>query len=274
LNVPPSADRRRRVRDHYDELSSYYAELWGEHIHHGYYARGDESREEATRGLIDRLVGDMRLPRGAAVLDVGCGIGGTARLLSRQYGCRVTGVTLSFVQACMARERDGAREASRFIVGDAAALPFAGAFDGVLAVEVLSHLENRDAFFAQTARLLRRDGRIGIAAWLKSSDLRGSRERRIVAPIEEGMLVTLPTKEQYEQLLAGAGFRLDSYRDISSEVARTWDLCLELVTKPALWSLAVQKGSDTLAFVKSFRAMQAGFSDGAFRYALIAAIKS
>ncbi len=269
-----SADRRRRVTAHYDELSGHYAELWGEHIHHGYYARGDETRDEATQALVERLVEDMQLPRGATVLDVGCGIGGTARLLSRQYDCRVTGVTLSSVQACMARERGNGRYAPRFVVGDAAALPFVGAFDALVAVEVLSHVDDRAAFFAQAARLLEPEGRMGIAAWLKSSDVSAAQERALVAPIEEGMLVTLPTRQEYERLLAATGLRLDGYRDISSEVARTWDLCLELVTKPAVWSLAVQKGSDTLAFVRSFRAMRAGFSHGAFRYALITATKS
>ena len=38
-----------------------------------------------------------------------------------------------------------------------------------------------------------------------------------------------------------------------------------------LWSLALEKGSDTLAFVSSFRAMQKGFAAGALRYAVIAA---
>ena len=96
----------------------------------------------------------------------------------------------------------------------------------------------------------------------------------LLRPIEEGMLVTLPTREEYERLLASAGLELGRYRDVSVNVARTWDLCLDLVTKPAVWSLAVRKGSDTLAFVKSFRAMQTGFANGAFRYALIAAARS
>ena len=64
---------------------------------------------------------------------------------------------------------------------------------------------------------------------------------------------------------------LRSERDVSREVARTWDLCLEIVAKPAVWSLAVQRGRDVLAFVRSFRAMQRGFASGCFRYGLLTA---
>ncbi len=265
------SDRRDRVAAHYDDLSPYYAELWGEHIHHGYYVRGDESREEATRALVDLLVADMQLPPRATVLDVGCGIGGTARLLARDHSCSVTGVTLSLVQARMALERGNGRQAPRFVVADAAALPFARAFDALLAVEVLSHVPDRGAFFANAARLLQPGGRLGIAAWLKASDLSPEQEKRLIQPIETGMLVTLPTRQEYEERLAVAGFDQVHYRDISSHVARTWDLCLELVASPVVWRSAVQKGSDTLAFVRSFRAMRAGFASGAFRYCLIAA---
>jgi tocopherol O-methyltransferase len=143
----------------------------------------------------------------------------------------------------------------------------------LLAVEVLSHVEDRGAFFNEAARLLGPGGRIGVAAWLKASGLSADQEERFIRPIEEGMLVTLPTREEYQGRLAAAGLALARYRDISAEVARTWDLCIELVSKPAVWSLAVRKGSDTLAFVKSFRAMQSGFANDMFRYALIAATK-
>lgn len=271
--MAPRRDRRNRVATHYDELSPHYAEIWGEHIHHGYYRRGDEGREEATHALVERLIADMELPPGSVVLDVGCGVGGTVRLLRRDHGCRVTGVTLSPVQARMARHRDESAARSHFVVGDAAALPFAGHFDALLAVEVLSHVEDRGAFFAEAARLSGPRGRIGVAAWLRASGLSAEQEERFIRPIEEGMLVTLPTREEYEDCLAAAGLTLAHYRDISAEVARTWDLCIDLVSKPAVWALAVQKGSDTLAFVKSFRAMQSGFANGVFRYALITATK-
>ena len=40
---------------------------------------------------------------------------------------------------------------------------------------------------------------------------------------------------------------------------------------PAVWKLALQRGGDTLAFVRSFRDMQRGYARGCFRYAMIVA---
>jgi tocopherol O-methyltransferase len=265
------AQRRARVAAHYDELSPHYAELWGEHIHHGYYERGDESRPEATRKLVELLLADLELAPGARVLDVGCGLGGTGRLLAREFGCAVTGVTLSSVQARMAQDLSPEPGDPLFLVGDAAHLPLRPSFDAILAIEVLSHVPERADFFREAVRLLRPEGRLGIAAWLAAEELTATQRRAYIDPIEDGMLVTLPTVSEYRGLLAGAGMEVQSVRDVSREVARTWDLCLEIVARPAVWSLALTKGRDVLAFVRSFRAMQRGFASGCFRYGLLTA---
>ncbi len=287
--------RSARVAAHYDELSPYYNDLWGEHIHHGYYLTGVESRRQATENLIELVVEDLDLGPGDRVLDVGCGVGGTSRYVAAECQCEVIGLTLSAVQARMATDAtpvaprpiaarsvgdarhapggSGRAATPRFIVGDAAALPLIGPFDALIAMEVLSHVEDRGAFFGEARRLLKGGGVIGIAAWLKADDLSPA-DAALIASIEEAMLVTLPTRSEYERLLSHTGFELVTYRDISTEVAKTWDLCLEIVTNPALWSLAVAKGRDTLVFVKSFRAMQKGFAGGVFRYAVLIAERS
>jgi len=292
--VERTAALRRRVAAHYDELTPYYAELWGEHIHHGLYETGAESRREATEKLIRLVAEGCRIEPGARVLDVGCGLGGTSRWLDRTFGCRAVGLTISEVQAGMARDRSragGPAEAGdsgdsqvrgsfagetgglRFVVGDAANLPLRGPFDAILAIEVLSHVGDRGGFFRDAAGVLAPGGRIGIAAWLKASALSPAAERRCIAPIETGMLVSLPTREEYERHLAARGLQLESYGDISAEVARTWDLCLELIRDRALWRVARQRGPDVVAFLGSFRAMRRGFASGAFRYAVLHAGK-
>ena len=266
-----TAGRNAQVAAHYDQLSPYYNELWGEHIHHGYYRRGDESRRQATENLIELVVEGLDLDLEARVLDVGCGVGGTSRYLASQHHCAVVGLTLSAVQVRMATDAtngvaDGAWP--RFIVGDAAAMPLSGPFDALIAMEVLSHVEDRAAFFGEARRLLRKGGRLGIAAWLKAENL-SPNDVALIAAIEEGMLVTLPTRHEYERLLSGAGFELVGYLDISAQVAKTWELCLEIVANPALWALAVDKGRATLEFIRSFRAMKKGFASGTFRYAVL-----
>lgn len=299
--VPPL---RQRVARHYDVLSPHYRRLWGQHLHHGYYERGDESKEEAALALLEHLVGLCDIEAGARVLDVGCGFGGTSRYLSERLGCTVVGVTLSRVQARMARDEsagahtasaptasaptaaargDGRRgeiaagtgasrrAAPMYVVGDGSRLPFRGTFDNVLAMEVLSHVEDRGAFFAAVGSLLRRGGRVGIAAWLRAEGLGPDAEHRFIEPIERGMLVRLPDLAEYRARFAANGFEPRHVLDVSARVAPTWDLCLDMLRDRALWSLAWAQGRDVVEFLRSFAAMRRGFASGAFRYGLLVA---
>jgi len=46
---------KNRVVEHYDVISPYYRALWGEHLHHGYWIRGDESKEQAQLQLAEAI---------------------------------------------------------------------------------------------------------------------------------------------------------------------------------------------------------------------------
>ena len=50
------------------------------------------------------LISQSQIPRGSSVLDIGCGIGGTARYLAKTLDCHVTGITISPTQVKIARD--------------------------------------------------------------------------------------------------------------------------------------------------------------------------
>ena len=93
------------VARHYDELDPFYRELWGEHIHHGYWATGRESPGEAVRALVDLVAVRAGIRAGCDVCDVGCGYGGTARILASGYRANVVGYTLDVVANDQVGER-------------------------------------------------------------------------------------------------------------------------------------------------------------------------
>ena len=73
--------------------------LWGEHIHLGFYPKGGREVDfrEAKIQFVHELVkwsGLDKLPKGSRILDVGCGIGGSSRILAKYYGFNVTGITI------------------------------------------------------------------------------------------------------------------------------------------------------------------------------------
>jgi tocopherol O-methyltransferase len=109
------------IRKHYDRLSRFYRMLWGEHLHHGYW-EDNESIARAQIQLMEQLAEKAAILHGAHVLDIGCGLGGSAFWLAEQYDCNVTGLTISPVQARMATKKakvKGLTDRVQFIVADA-----------------------------------------------------------------------------------------------------------------------------------------------------------
>jgi hypothetical protein len=104
----------------------------------------------------------MRLTRGARVLDLGCGVGSTARLLAAEMGLEVVGIDASRANVTRAGKEAGDAPIA-FVQADAHRLPFAdGSFDGALGECVLSLFADQDAVLGEIRRVLRPGGRLGI----------------------------------------------------------------------------------------------------------------
>ncbi len=256
-----------KIREHYDIASPLYKELWGQHIHHGYWITGKESKEEAAQNLVDLLIQKSGLRRGSKVLDVGCGVGGTSIFLAKEWDCDVTGITISPVQVEMATAT--AKDLSnppRFLVDDANDISVQGQFDIIWSVEMISHLRDRDNLFRRASELLKSGGKMCITDWWKADGLSEADERKYIQPIEKPMLVALPTLSEYQQYIDAHGLRIVYYEDISERVARTWDITSESIKPKAIWNFATKHGRAFVDFLHSFQAMRAGFKSGAFRY--------
>ena len=100
-----------------------------------------------------------RLPSGSKVVDVGCGIGGSARILARDYGFDVLGISISPAQVRRATELTPEGLSCRFAVMDALDLNLAdGEFDGVWSVEAGPHMPDKQRFADELLRVLKPGG--------------------------------------------------------------------------------------------------------------------
>jgi ubiquinone/menaquinone biosynthesis C-methylase UbiE len=102
-------------------------------------------------------------PPGGRVLEIGCGPGHLAIRMAAEHGLAVTGLDLD--PAMIERAQANAADAPStnpepdFVVGDAAALPFADAsFDAVVSTLSMHHWEDSAAALAEIARVLRPGG--------------------------------------------------------------------------------------------------------------------
>src|SRR3989338_811509 len=64
---------KEKIIEHYDLVSPYYHSLWGEHLHHGFWVTGKETKEEAQLALTKHLAETAHIKSGSEILDVGCG---------------------------------------------------------------------------------------------------------------------------------------------------------------------------------------------------------
>jgi cyclopropane fatty-acyl-phospholipid synthase-like methyltransferase len=268
----PRPNDKQRVIEHYDVVSPYYRALWGEHLHHGYWIRRNESKEEAQLQLIEHLAQLSNIKPGSDILDIGCGFGGSSLYLAKHYDATVTGITISPVQVEMATQAAAARQVdAKFLLMDAEAMNFQRKFDVLWSVESISHYQNLEAFFASAAKLLKPGGSFAITDWFKKENLTSAETRKFIDPIERGMFVELQTMDDYEQLFISNGLRITRREVLNKNCAKTWDLCLDIIKDKNLWALAAKYGTHFVTYLKGFRAMRAGFASGNFVYGLFVA---
>lgn len=263
-----------KVREHYDRISPYYHSLWGEHIHHGYWISGDESKETAQVQLIEHLAQSAGIPPGARILDIGCGFGASSLYLARKYGAEATGITISPVQVEMANKAAAiAGENAKFLLMDAEAMTFDQSFDVVWSVESISHYQDIPKFFASAAKLLRPGGTVAITDWFKRKGLTPREHKKFFHELEHGMMVELQTMEDYAGYMVAARLEVVRNEVLNKTCAKTWDFCLDIIKDKALWGLAAQNGPAFVRFLRAFKDVRAGFASGNLVYGLIVARK-
>lgn len=116
---PPPEEVRRRtgalhtkrrdkeaISHHYDVGNDFYELVLGPSmVYSCAYWEDGGTLEDAQRDKLDLVCRKLALKEGDRLLDVGCGWGSMAIHAAREYGARVTGVTLSTEQAAFARKR-------------------------------------------------------------------------------------------------------------------------------------------------------------------------
>jgi tocopherol O-methyltransferase len=276
-----------RIRDFYDASSGLWEQIWGEHMHHGYYAAGEtawKDRRQAQIDLVDRLLAWALPPdfTPTSILDVGCGIGGSTLYLADRYNLsQVTGITLSPVQAERATARAielGLQARSQFLVADAMAMPFPDhSFDLVWSLESGEHMPDKAKFLQECDRVLKTGGRFIFATWCHrdTSERALSKDelqhlQRIYNVYCLPYVISLP---EYEAIARRTSFRQIQTADWSEAVAPFWDAVIDSAIAPAaIWGV-LRSGLSTVAAALSLRQMARGYARGLIKFGILTATK-
>lgn len=268
-----------QVAEHYNELDHLYREIWGPHLHHGWFETGKESIPDATNRLCDEIAHLLRLQSSQRICDVGCGYGETSRYLARNYQAHVTGLTISTKQYEYARAQENP-ETVQFINGDwlQNQLPD-NSFNHVLSIESSEHMPNKEAFFSEAARVLKPKGNFVICAWLAKEFPRSWERKYLLEPIcREGRMPALESAPEYRQHFRNHGFRVDSYQDISHLVKKTWTLSLQKLAlhffkNPRELRWILPQFNTNADFLKSLFRIRIAYDTGAMKYGIFKATK-
>jgi tocopherol O-methyltransferase len=266
------------VARHYDALDRLYREIWGEHVHHGYWRTGRERPDEATRALVELVADAAGIGPGARVCDVGCGYGATARLLAAERGAEVVGLTISLAQHRHAAAALDGVDNPRILLRSwlENGLPDRS-FDAVIAIESVSHMEDRERVLAECHRVLVPGGRLVVLDWLAGEQVAAWQRRALLAPIcRDGRLPDLDTLRGYARLAASAGFVDVHAGDISARVWRTWPIVLargarRLPADRELRRVVLDRSHAEHGFVAMTVRLLVGYATRAFRYGMVTA---
>jgi tocopherol O-methyltransferase len=278
--VPRTVQTAESVARHYDTLDRFYREIWGEHVHHGLWRGGRETPLDAVEALTRLVAERLELKAGQTVCDVGCGYGGTSRLLADRWGCDVTGLTLSEKQLAYAAAAHP-RANPRLIRQDWLENDFPAArFDAVLSIESSEHMVDKPKFFAEVARTLKPGGRFATCVWLSSEQPGPTAVKHLLEPIcREGRLPSMGSESEYRAMIRDCGLELTGFEDLTAFVWKTWWLCLVRAAKGVLTQRSYREflldpGNGDRLFAVTLLRILIAYRTGAMRYGLFWARKA
>ncbi|RZL14568.1 MAG: class I SAM-dependent methyltransferase, partial [Pedobacter sp.] len=101
------AGSQKNISEHYDLNNDFFATFLDKTMTYssGYFTPEDLSLEASQYAKYDRLAKQLKVKSTDHVLEIGSGWGGNAIFLAKNYGCKVTSVTISKEQQKFAVER-------------------------------------------------------------------------------------------------------------------------------------------------------------------------
>ncbi|MDA1088848.1 MAG: methyltransferase domain-containing protein [Proteobacteria bacterium] len=168
-------------------------------------------------------VAKLPLDADSHVLDIGCGIGGAARFIAGQAGCRVTGIDLipEFIStAQILTSLTGLADKVAFEIANALAMPFENeTFDAAVTFHVAMNIPDRAGLYGEIARVMKPGATLCIYDVMKKND----EDIEFPMPWAQTRETShLTTPEEMRVLLGDAGFDVVEVED------RT-DLALEFL---------------------------------------------
>ena len=224
---------KENISEHYDLGNTFYAEWLDPSMTYSsaLFASEDQSLEQAQHAKYRAVADAAGVKAGDNVLEIGCGWGGFAETVAKDYGASVYGITLSREQLAFAQERirkQGLDNLATFHFEDYRHTE--GQFDHIGSIEMIEAVgeEHWPSYFQTLFDRLKPGGTAAIQAiTINESDFEGYRStpdfiQRYIFP--GGMLLT---KTAMREQAKRVGLMLENVENFRLSYARTLALWRE-----------------------------------------------
>ncbi|HEY9875567.1 MAG TPA: methyltransferase domain-containing protein [Candidatus Obscuribacterales bacterium] len=281
----------QQIQQFYDASSGLWEQVWGEHMHHGYYGpQGNQKKErrQAQIDLIEELlqwaqVQPLQQPPVEKILDVGCGIGGSSLYLAQKFNASAIGITLSPVQAARATERAqeaGLSTKAQFQVADALDMPFPdNSFDLVWSLESGEHMPDKTKFLQECYRVLKPGGTFIMVTWCHrpidgvAGQLSADEQKHLEEIYRVYCLPYVISLPEYEAIARHLCFQNIRTADWSDAVAPFWDDVIGSAFNLSAILGLLSSGWTTIQAALSLRLMSQGYQRGLIKFGLLCGTK-
>jgi len=225
------AGSQKNISEHYDLNNDFFATFLDKTMTYssGYFLNEDVGLEESQYAKYDRLAKQLKVKPTDHVLEIGSGWGGNAIFLAKNYGCKVTSVTISKEQQKLAIERVkqlGLENKVSIIIQDYRNIE--GKFDKIVSIEMLEAVGHQylETYFAKCQSLLKPDGIFAFQV-ITSPDSRYDKLRNGVDWIQKHIFPgsLLPSVSAINKAINNTGdLTMVDLKDMGLDYARTLHL--------------------------------------------------
>lgn len=172
------------IIEYYRKCNNAYRDAWGMdknmQLNLGLWKRGTKNLSQALLNLNKEIAMHAELKESDVLLDAGCGVGGSAIYMAKNFGCKAIGISLVEDQIIKARENAKTYQMeglTEFQVMDYNRTDFEdNSFDVIIGIESICYAEPKSDFLKEAYRLLKKGGRLVLAENLQAKEKLNSRE--------------------------------------------------------------------------------------------------